>query len=123
MLYLPISRAWMVSPGAQRLYLLCALANLSFIAVLIGTLIAMAASDVFFLTDPAAIRLVRVLLWPGIVGSGTLAVAMWYFWYSFDQSGWIPKTIWFFVLILGRSVGPLIYYFFVYRRSDGLRRT
>jgi hypothetical protein len=122
MLYLPISRDWVVSRTAQRLYLACAIANLYFIAVLMGTFMAMAASDTVFLTDPVAVRLVRILLWPGILGTATLAVAMWYFWYSFDRSSWMARSLWFVVLILGLALGPLIYYFFAYRRSQILRK-
>jgi len=121
MLYLPITREWIVSRTAQRVYLGCALANLYLLAVLIGTFMAMAASDIVFLTDPAAVRLVRALMWPGVLGAGTLAVAMWYFWYSFDQSHWPTRTLWFVVLILGLALGPLIYYFFAYRRSEILQ--
>jgi|SRR5215468_12658371 len=122
MWYLPITPNWIISPRAQRVYRLCALANLYLLAVLIGTFMAMAASDLVFLTDPAAIGLGRVLLWPGILGAGTLAVAMWYFWYSFDQSRWPTKTLCLVVLILGLALGPLIYYFFAYRRSEILRK-
>jgi hypothetical protein len=82
----------------------------------------MAASDTVFLTDPVAVRLVRILLWPGILGTATLAVAMWYFWYSFDRSSWMARSLWFVVLILGLALGPLIYYFFAYRRSQILRK-
>jgi magnesium-transporting ATPase (P-type) len=66
------------------------------------------------------VLLVRILLWPGIFGSGILAVAMWYFWFSFDRSSWNKKSLWFLVLLMGLALGPLIYYFFAYRRNEVL---
>jgi hypothetical protein len=120
MLYLPITRAWIVSRSAQRAYLCCAIANLYLFAVLVGTFWAMAASDVQILADPSAAFLVKVMLWPGIVGAGILATAMWYFWFSFDQSPWAKKACWFGVLVLGLALGPVIYYFFAYRRNPSL---
>src|ERR1700756_3939500 len=111
----------MVSRGAQRLYLGCALANLYLFAVLMGTASAMAESDVALLTNfPTAALLVKTLAWPGIVGTAVLAVAMWYFWYSVDQSNWTKKSLWFLVLFLGLMLGPLLYYFFGYRRHPAL---
>jgi energy-converting hydrogenase Eha subunit G len=120
MLYLPITRGWMVSRRAQRVYFCCAIANLYLFAVLLGTFSAMAASGVVFLADHSAAPLVRILLWPGVVGAGILAIAMWYFWFSFDQSYWTKKACWFVVLILGLALGPVIYYFFAYRRNQAL---
>jgi hypothetical protein len=120
MLYLPITRAWIVSRRAQRVYLYRAIANLYLFAVLVGTFSAMAASGIVFLADPSAALLVRILLWPGVVGAGILAIAMWYFWFSFDQSCWTKKACWFAVLILGLALGPVLYYFFAYRRDQSL---
>jgi len=123
MLYLPISREWMVSRGAQRLYLVCALANLWLFAVLAGTAIAMSESDVeSFAGFASTALLVKSLLWPGVLGTAVLAVAMWYFWYSIDQSSWAKKALWFFVLFLGFMLGPMLYYFFAYRRHPALDR-
>jgi hypothetical protein len=70
--------------------------------------------------SPAAVLLVKILLWPGVLGTGTLAVAMWYFWFTFDQSQWMKKTCWFLLLVLGLALGPMLYYFFAYRRNPAL---
>ena len=120
-LYLAITRNWMVSRGAQRLYFVCALANLWLFAVLAGTAIAMSTSDVESIAEfPPTALLVRSLLWPGILGTAVLAIAMWYFWYSIDQSGWTKEALWLLVLFLGFMLGPLLYYFFAYRRHPAL---
>ena len=121
MLYLPIKRSWIVSRFAQRLYFGCALTNLYLFAVLVGTQTALAESSVSSLNEsPAAVLLVKILLWPGVLGTGLLAVAMWYFWFTFDQSHWMKKACWFVVLFLGLTLGPMLYYFFAYRRNPAL---
>jgi hypothetical protein len=45
---------------------------------------------------------------------------MWYFWFTFDQSHWIKKTLWFVVLFLGFAVGPALYYILSYRGNAAL---
>jgi len=40
---------------------------------------------------------------------------MWYFWFGFDNSGWLKKAIWFLSLYFLLPIGPALYYFFVYR--------
>lgn len=81
----------------------------------------MAESEVAFLGDfPTAAFLVKALLLPGILGTAVLAVAMWYFWYSVDQSNWVKKLLWFLILFLGLMLGPLVYYLFAYRRHPAL---
>ncbi|PYV65010.1 MAG: hypothetical protein DMG97_33340 [Acidobacteria bacterium] len=58
------------------------------------------------------------MLLPGILGTAILTVAMWYFWFGFDKSPWIRKAFWFPPLYFLLPIGPALYYFFVYRRSD-----
>ena len=69
---------------------------------------------------PATALLVKILLWPGILGTALLVIAMWYFWFAFDQSNWMKKALWFVVLFLSFLVGPAFYYIFVYRRNVAL---
>jgi hypothetical protein len=121
MLYLPISRSWIVSRSAQRVYFVCAIANFYLLAVWVGTQTAMVESGVASLVPfPAAAQLVRALLWPGIAGTALLSIAMWYFWFTFDQSRWMKKALWFVILGLGFALGPAIYYIFIYRRNAAL---
>jgi hypothetical protein len=66
--------------------------------------------------SPNAALVARIFLWPGMLGTGLLTIAMWYFWFSYDNSGWLKKA-WFLPLYLLLGIGPALYYFFVYRRN------
>jgi hypothetical protein len=113
MLHLPISRNWLFSMTAQRLYFACACLALALFATVIGVNVAMSVAGTGRLNFPAA-SLVRALLFPEIAGSAMLWVAMWYFWFSFDRSHYLKKAIWFALLFF--LAGTVPYYFVVYRR-------
>jgi hypothetical protein len=118
MLYLPITKGWIVSPLARRIYFACALLALALFGTIFASLAALAASSSSSLAEsPAAALVVRFLLLPEVLGTALLSIAMWYFWLSFDQSSWIKKTLWFFPLYLLLGAGPSLYYFFVYLPS------
>ena len=119
MLYLPITKAWIVSPTARNVYLICALLAFAFFGALFAITAAMAFSGVRSLASfPTVLDIAKALLMPGIIGTATLTVAMWYFWFNFDSSSWLRKTFWFLPLYLLLPIGPALYYFFVYRRSS-----
>jgi len=118
MLYLPIKKTWIVSLVARKVYFVCALAACSLFGVLFAARMAMRTAGFSSLErSPDAALLVRILLWPGVLGTALLCVAMWYFWFSFDDSGWLKKALWFVPLYLFLPLGPALYYFFVYRRN------
>jgi len=58
-------------------------------------------------TVPIAALVVRWLVFPGILGTAVLSVAMWYFWFSFDRSSWAKKMMWFLPLYLLLGIGPV----------------
>jgi hypothetical protein len=116
MLYLPISRSWLLSETARRIYLVSALLALALIATLIGVRTAMAAAGTRALT-PSASLVVRILLLPGIVGEALLWAGMWYFWFGFDRSHYLKRAAWFLLLFLLAPFGTIFYYFLVYRRG------
>lgn len=93
------------------------MADLYLFAVLIGSRIAFGVSERSVKDVQAANVLVRALLWPGILGAGLLATAMWYFWFTFDPSPWMTKAFWFLVMSLSLTAGPVFYYFFSYRKQ------
>ncbi len=118
MLYLPITKSWILSALASRVYFACALLAMALFGILIATSIAVAVSGVRSLADvPSTLSLVKALILPGVCGTALLSTAMWYFWFTFDRSSWKSKAFWFLPLYLLLPIGPALYYFFVYRRQ------
>jgi hypothetical protein len=119
MLYLPISQSWMVSRRARRTYFICALSSLYLLgtAIAIHSAVLSASFSLRSNLPPATVLLIQILVWPGVIGTAILWVAMWYFWFSFDASGYFKKTVWCFLLYFLALFAQAFYYFFVYRRS------
>ena len=119
MLYnLRISEEWIVSPLARRVYLICAIASIYFITLYLGVTSGIAAAGTSRGEFPAWLAiLLRFSFLPGIAGTATLWIAMWYFWFGFDRSSSAKKTLWFLPLLFA-PIGPVIYFFVVYRRAD-----
>jgi len=115
MLYLPVTRSWLVSRAARHIYLGCAVLSLALAATIIAIHAAISASGLAGLT-PTAAAVARLLLLPEIVGAALLWVAMWYFWFSIDRAHFLKKGCWFVALFLFAPLGPALYYFFVFRR-------
>jgi hypothetical protein len=87
-------------------------------ATMIAVSLAIVTSGVRSLADaPSALVLAKAFIFPSVCGTALLSVAMWYFWFSFDQSSSAKKALWFFPLYLLPSFGPVFYYFLVYRRQ------
>jgi hypothetical protein len=112
MMYVSISRDWLFSPTARRVYLICAILNLALLATRMGIALAMVAAGVSTLPSGARL-LVRALLFPEIVGSAVLFVGMSYCWLGLGGS-YKKKVLWFILLNLFLLTVP-IYYFSVYR--------
>ena len=118
MFHLPISKNWIVSQSASRVYLVCACSVMALFATLIAVSLAIVTSGVRSLADaPSALVLAKAFIFPGVCGTALLSVAMWYFWFSFDQSSSAKKTLWFLPLYLMPLLGPVLYYFLVYQRQ------
>ena|ERR1700688_5011929 len=119
MLYLPITKSWIISPTARAIYLTCAVLAGMLFGALIAIFLAMGFSGVNSLSAfPLALRIARAVLLPGVFGSATLSIAMWYFWFNFDKSSWLRKAFWAIPLYFLLPIGPALYYFFVYVRNE-----
>jgi hypothetical protein len=114
MMYVRISRNWLFSRTAQRVYLLCAVLNLALLATQIGIGVAIVSAGVSTLS-PTAVLLVKAFLFPEIVGSAVLFVGMSYCWLGFKGS-YAKKGFWI-VFVKFCSITALAYYFAVYRRT------
>jgi hypothetical protein len=115
MLFLPISRDWLFSRGAQRVYLASAILTYALVATLTGTRLAIAVAGTNALTADAR-SLVRLILFPEILGTALLWISMWYFWLGFDRSRYLKKALSFVLLFFLAPFGTLFYYFAIYRR-------
>ena len=112
MMYLSISRNWLFSSTARRVYFVCALLDIAFIATRVGTSAAMAVAGA--VTLPANTRMVLTVLFiPEIVGSAILFVGMSYCWLGFGGS--CSKTLLWVVFLRLFLITAPIYYFAVYR--------
>ena len=114
MLFLPINRGWVSSPTARFVYVVCALLTLALLATLIGVHMAIAAAGTALTPDARSV--VKIILFPEILGTAVLWVAMWYFWFGFDRSHYLVKSLSFVLLFFFGPLGTLIYYFATYRR-------
>src|SRR5947208_16302325 len=101
MLYLPISRNWIVSRIAVRTYFICALTALSLCGVIIASRLALGSAGFgsFESTSTAAL-FVRCLVLPGILGTAMLCIAMGYLWFNFEDSGVLRTQVWCSLLYL-----------------------
>ena len=114
MLVLPISRRWLFSQTAQRVYLVAALLVIALFGTRIAVLAAVLSAGHTELSTSAAL-LVTFLLYPEIAGAAILWVGMLYF--SFDQTDFMKRAIWFLTLVL-IPFAAVFYYYFVYRRCQ-----
>ena len=102
------------------MYLCCALLTIAEFGLILATRAALSAAGAAELRGAARI-LVHILIVPAVAGVATLFVAMWYFWFGIDDSGWLKKACWFLGLLFVPPFSTVLYYFLVYRRSPMLR--
>jgi hypothetical protein len=120
MLILPISRTWMYSHAARCVYLVCSVLALALGGTLMGTRAAQVLVGANTL-PPTTAALLSLVLVPEVIGLALLWAAMLYFWFSFDQSSWLIRALWFPFIFFFLPYGLVLYHFLVYRkrtRSD-----
>jgi len=113
MMYLSISRNWLFSRTAQRIYLVCAILDLAFLGTRIGIAAAMNATGIFAL-PPMTRTVMGFLFVPEVIGTAVLTVGMTYCWLGFKGS-YSKKLFWFIFISFFLFTMP-VYYFFFYRR-------
>lgn len=120
MLILPISRSWIVSRAAERVYMISAVLSLALSGTVLGTRIAQIVLHANRLPERTG-TIVGIVLVPEVLGAAILWAGMLYFWFGFDESHWLARAFWFLCLC---SILPLfwsLYYFVVYRRHSAER--
>ena len=111
-----INKEWIVSPTARRVYR--ASAGLS-VALLFGLWAILIAGGGI----PANVApVVRLLLLAGVLGAGITIVGMEFFLFRFDNSHPLKQIVWFLVLLFP-LLGPALYCFVVYSRSEVLKKS
>ena len=110
-----IKKEWIVSPTARSVYR--ASASLS-VALFFGWWTILVMGGIPDAIAPA----VRALLLAGIVGAGITFIGMEFFLFRFDDSHPLKQIVWFLVMMFP-LLGPALYCFVVYSRSDVLRRS
>jgi len=108
--YYYINEEWILSATARRIYRISA--SLSLILFLI-----MWAARMHVPIPPGVLPILRPLLFAGVVGAAITMVAMEYFFFAFDNMAVWEKAFWFFVLLIP-PLGPPLYCFIVYSRSN-----
>jgi hypothetical protein len=105
-----ISKEWIVSPSARRVYRTSA--GLS-VALFFGWCALLTRGGIPLNIAP----LVRVLLLLGVLGAGITWVGMEIFLFRFDTSHPLKQVVWFVVMLFPLLGAPL-YCFAVYSRSN-----
>jgi hypothetical protein len=108
-----INKEWIVSRTARSVYRAAAVLSLLVLPVL---WLAIANGGMFGPQGP----FLRPLLFIGVLGMALTGLGMEYFLFGFDNSGPLKQVFWFCVMILA-PIGPALYCFIVYSRSDVLR--
>src|SRR4030088_2121657 len=99
MIYVSISRSWLFSRAAQRVYFVCVLLDLALLATRIGIIAAVTVARVSML-PPVTLLIVRILLFPEVVGSALLLVGMSYCWFGFDRARYRSRLLWYVLVSL-----------------------
>jgi len=108
--YYYINKEWILSAAARRIYRFSASLSLMLFLLLW-------ALRMHFATPRLVVPLLRPLLLAGVLGAATTLVAMEYFFFGFDNAPVWKKVFWFFVLLLP-LLGPPIYCFVIYSKSN-----
>jgi hypothetical protein len=111
-----INKEWIVSRTARTVYRSAAIASLGIFIPL----------TIFILNLDREIPhplglLLKPLLFLGIIGMALTGLGMEYFLFRFDNSRALKQIFWFCLLLLP-PIGPALYCFVVYSRSDVVKQ-
>jgi hypothetical protein len=117
--YYYINREWIVSATARRFYCLTAwLSVVLFVLLVLLSVDLQIAGKIPGVLVPAT----KLFLFSGVLGAATTMVAMEYFLFGFDTSPAWKKALWFCIMLLP-PIGPPLYCFVVYSRSEVLKES
>lgn len=110
-----INKEWIVSHAARSVYRAAAAISLLLLPVL---WVAIADDGMLGPLRP----ILRPLLFVAVVGMALTGLGMEYFLFRFDDSHPLQQVFWFCVMLLP-PVGPALYCFLVYSRSEILKHS
>jgi hypothetical protein len=107
-----INKEWILSGTARRTYLVAAVLSVALFVVIV--------TGITGRIPETLLPLLKPLLLVGVLGAGICMVAMEYFLFGFDNSSAMKKVFWFCAMAVP-LLGPPLYCFIVYLRSDCLK--
>jgi hypothetical protein len=110
-----INKEWIVSDTARRIYRIAASLSLALFFFLM-------AVHIIGGVPQALVPILKLPLLAGVLGAAVTMVAMEYFLFGFDNSSALKRVFWFCVMLFP-PLGPSLYCFIVYSRSDVLKAT
>ena len=111
-----INREWILSPAAQTIYRVSA--TLSLVLVFILMPLHRRIDDM----SQSLLPLVRIVVFTCVLGAAITMVAMEYFLFGFDTPSSFKKLFWFGVMLFP-PLGPPLYCFIMYSRSNVLQKS
>ena len=115
MKYEYISREWIVSVTARRVYRLAAVLSVGLLPVLSVLLSQPGLADL-------SRAIARPLLFTAVLAMALTLIGMEYFLFRFDDSHPLKQIFWFCVMLF-LPIGPAVYCFVVYSNSPVVRAT
>jgi len=106
-----INKEWIVSPTARLVYRTAAAVSLTLIPIVL-------AIQLSGLSRPV----LRQLLFLAVLGTALNTIGMEYFLFRFDDSRALKQVFWFCAMFLV-PIGPALYCFVVYSRSNALKNS
>jgi len=110
-----INKEWILSYAARRIYRVAAGLSLALFFFLMVVKFMGGIPETL-------VPILKLPLFAGVLGAAITMVAMEYFLFGFDNSSALKKVFWFCVLLFP-PLGPPLYCFIVYSRSDVLKAT
>jgi NADH:ubiquinone oxidoreductase subunit 6 (subunit J) len=108
-----INKEWMLSVTASRVYRASAVLSGALFLLIIALPFVAQVRESF-------LPIMRLFVFVGALGAAITIVAMEYFLFGFDNSSALKRLFWFLVMLLP-LLGPSLYCFIVYLRSDVVR--
>jgi hypothetical protein len=123
MFYRPyISRDWISSIIARRVYLGAALTAVGYFGCRLAVAVGLHASNATWADLPAVVAtFLHALLLLGVIGAGTIWFAMLYYWSAYDPTSAVARTFSIVALLLFGPFAAVIYHFAVYRPRTAVK--